>query len=918
MTTTFSPTPVPPAAAPGEAGPGIPLTAAQAEFLAAQTAAPDYAGHNVGQYVELMGPVDTEALRDAVADALDEAPWLRFRLTRGHDGPRQTPVPATGGPRRPAVLDTSGAADPVAAALRLVRGQLACPPRLDLLAAPPGPDGVPDLAGSVLVTVGRDHHLLVQFCHQLAVDGHGLALLNHRVAELYSAAVRGRAAGPSPFAPVTALVEAESAYADSAERRADLAAWTGRLAGAAYPGPLRGRGAPPADTAVRRTVVLPSAATAAVENAARGAGVTWGEAVLAATAAFTAARTGAPEALLAVYAAARTAPGTLRVPSAAVNILPVRIAAGPADTFRDLLARAAAETAFLRRHQRVRGSDVARALWPEHRGHRVPGPLVNLRPFETELDFAGVPGRVVSLASGPVDELAISASRTPEGLLRIDLDANPALYRPDELAAEATGFAALLSDWAARPEEPAARVTGVLAGGPAGGGVRAAAEPARTPPAPAGDRERGPVTLLPAAYRLRAAPGLAERAHEHVLLRVPAGLRAAPLRRAVGTLARRHPALRLALHRAHEVWSQEVLTPSAAPAVTDPGTLRRYPVADPDPAGRDALVARAARAAGESLDPAVARVFRAVWFDAGPAEPGRLLLVAHALSVDDASWQLIADELPVLYDWFAGSGARPGALGEPGGLTGWAAELATRAQSPERVLELPYWTAQASGPAPRAWPPVPGGHRLSTVVEVPVPAGPPGPHPVDVALLAALARTAAGRARLHDGARLAVELELPRPAGAPRTAGRLSTVHGVRLPLDPAGPEPVRRLLAEAPDGGRGQEQLRHLNPQTSVGPSGPAGRGVAYRRRHALTGPESAAGWGPAPAGEWPGADAGGGEPPLAGPVELTVTVAAAPGGGCRATADWRWSAALFDAAEAAELSRATTALAARFAASG
>ncbi|MFJ7203672.1 condensation domain-containing protein [Streptomyces sp. NPDC098789] len=939
MSATASPLPAPSVPAPCASTStvpalteGVPLTAAQSEFLAAQSAAPGYAGHHVGQYVELFGPIDTEALRDAVAASFDEAPWLRFRLTRGDDGPRQSPVREPGGPRRPALLDTSGAADPVAAALDLVRGRLACPPRLDLLADPPTPGDVPDLAGSVLVAAGPEHHLLVQFFHQLAVDGHGLALLGHRIAEHYTAAVHGRPAGPSPFAPVTALVAAESAYAASPERRADLAAWTRHLAGVEPPPPLRGRSAPPADTAVRRTVLLGPADTAAVEAAAREAGATWGEAVLAVTALHTTSRTGAAEAVLAVYAAARTAPGTLRVPAAAVNILPVRIPAGPADTFRSLLARAAVETSFLRRHQRVRGSEVAREVWPDHPGGRVPGPLVNLRPFETELDFAGVPGRVVSLASGPVDDLAVAASRSPEGLLRLDFDANPALYRPTELECEATAFAALLAGLARRPGTPAGQVRAAPArpdpdpeldpirsatapGAPAAGTGPWPSDPARTPPPPA-DREQGPLTLLPAAHRLRSAPWPVERAREHVLLRTPAGLRTAPLRRALATLGRRHPALRLALHQAHGVWSQQVRPAAAAPAVTGATVLRRHPVAGLAPAARTELLARAARAAGAALDPATGAVFRAVWLDAGADGPGRLLLAAHALCVDDVSWQLLTAELPVLYAWFAGDGARPEALGPPGGLTNWAAALAARAQSPDRVAELPYWTELSRAPAPRAWPAAEGGHRTRTRFDVPAPAaGAAGPHPVDTALLTALARVAAGRPRLHDGTRLPVELELPRPEGAPATVGRLSTVHGVRLPLDPDDPGAVRRALAAVPDGGRGQEQLRHLNPQTSALAAGPRGRGVGYRRRAALSDPEAEPGWGPAPAEEWPAPGALGDEPPLTGPVDVTATVRAAPDGGYRVDVDWRWSAALFDAAEALALSETATALAARFA---
>lgn len=168
---------------PAAAGPPPGLTAAQAHILAAQSADPSYAGHNVGQYIELVGALDTVALDEAVLRTLDEAPWLRSRLmTRG------------GLPR----LDTSAAADPVGAAVELVRGRLACPPRPELLTAPAGTGLAPDLTGALLVTVGPRRHLLVQYFHLPAVDGYGVALLSRRIAEVYTALVHGRPPGPTP------------------------------------------------------------------------------------------------------------------------------------------------------------------------------------------------------------------------------------------------------------------------------------------------------------------------------------------------------------------------------------------------------------------------------------------------------------------------------------------------------------------------------------------------------------------------------------------------------------------------------------------------------------------------------------------------------------------------------------------------
>ncbi|WP_030386650.1 condensation domain-containing protein [Streptomyces sp. NRRL S-241] len=417
------------------------LTAAQAHILAAQSADPSYAGHNVGQYIELIGPLDTAALDEAVRRTLDEAPWLRSRLM------------ARGGLPR---LDTSAAADPVGAAVELVRGQLACPPRPELLTAPAGSGPAPDLTGALLVTVGPEHHLLVQYFHLLAVDGYGVALIGRRIAEVYTALVEGRPPGPTPFAPVSVLADADRAYSGSAAQAADRRYWTGRYADRPAPVSPAGRAAPAQDTVRRHTVRLGASDGAALRAAARSARVTWAEVVLATTAVRVSAQAGAREAVLAVYVSARTAPGTLRVPATAVNVLPVRLPVRGADTFRSLLRAAAGELALLRRHQRFRGEELARELWPAYGGGRVPGPLVNLRPFETELDFGGIRGRVVSLASGPVDDLSVSAAAEPGGGLRLDFDANPALYDEAEPARFARLFTADLAALCRAPGVPVA------------------------------------------------------------------------------------------------------------------------------------------------------------------------------------------------------------------------------------------------------------------------------------------------------------------------------------------------------------------------------------------------------------------------------------------------------------------------------
>src|SRR5262249_43947986 len=64
----------------------------------------------------------------------------------------------------------------------------------------------------------------------------------------------------------------------------------------------------------------------------------------------------------------------------------------------------------------------------------------------------------------------------------------------------------------------------------------------------------------------------------------------------------------------------------------------------------DQAAEREAGTAAGRLDPAAGIMVRAVWVDAGDAEPGRLALVAHHLVVDAVSWGILLPDLRTAYD----------------------------------------------------------------------------------------------------------------------------------------------------------------------------------------------------------------------------------------------------------------------------
>ena len=68
-------------------------------------------------------------------------------------------------------------------------------------------------------------------------------------------------------------------------------------------------------------------------------------------------------------------------------------------------------------------------------------------------------------------------------------------------------------------------------------------------------------------------------------------------------------------------------------------------------------------------------MLRAVWFDAGPGEPGRLLLVAHHLVVDGVSWRILLPDLAT--SWVAAdAGEAPRLDPVPTSLRRWSRAVA--------------------------------------------------------------------------------------------------------------------------------------------------------------------------------------------------------------------------------------------------
>ncbi|WP_406006001.1 non-ribosomal peptide synthase/polyketide synthase [Streptomyces sp. NBC_00637] len=451
------------------------------------------------------------------------------------------------------------------------------------------------------------------------------------------------------------------------------------------------------------------------------------------------------------------------------------------------------------------------------------------------------------------------------------------------------------------------------------------------------DDGTGTVPLTPIMRALLERGGPLAAYHQAALLRTPADLTGPGLLAVLGALAARHDMLRARLVRDPE-WALWV--PPAED--TDVATwLTRADVRGADEAGLRAAVSAHAGTARAGLDPDGGAMVRAVWFDAGPGQPGRLLILVHHLVVDGVSWRVLLPDLATA--WAAVSTGRTPEL-PPVELSfaRWSRLLGTRAGDPAAEDELPWWTAALAEGAglPLTRPLDPDRDTVATTghLSLTLPADLTGPllsrvpavfgATVNDVLLTAFALAVGDwRARTPGasgpGGPVLVDLEghgreeeLAGDADLSRTVGWFTSVVPVRL--DPGDADPadafaggpaldealarIRAHLAALPASGIGHGLLRHLNPRTGPGLARLGEPQIEFNYMGRFERPE-AADWSYAPEEDAADLDADPGMP-MSHALTLNALTEDRPGGP-ELSAHWAYAAGLLTEDAVRDLAR-------------
>ena len=194
----------------------FPLTRGQLDIWLAHESGSFGAKWQLGELLRIEGAIDAGLLERAIVQAVREAEPLRAAFFEIDGQVFQKPVdyPDVDLAR----FDLVGSQDPAQDALRLASSI-----QRTLM-----PLGGP-LFKFALLQTRVDEFYLFACCHHIVVDGIGLTLICHRIADIYSAMASGVSIPAAFFGSLSELINCESEYEASTDYLDDQAYWTRNL-----------------------------------------------------------------------------------------------------------------------------------------------------------------------------------------------------------------------------------------------------------------------------------------------------------------------------------------------------------------------------------------------------------------------------------------------------------------------------------------------------------------------------------------------------------------------------------------------------------------------------------------------------------------------------------------------------------------
>lgn len=414
----------------------LPLTPAQFDFWEEFTFHPHEPVSTVAHCITLRGEINESALLAALNQLIKETDVfsVQFRLPDNEEIPLQCCDSRYSPQVR--IIDLQRRKSTQMVARAMMQGDI--DGQLNLLRQP--------LAAVWLIRFSEQHYAVYIRAHHIIVDGFGMALIEHRCAELYQAACQNTSAGLS-LSPFNDFLQEEEHYAASEKWHKDRAYWHQLLANSPPLAVLQKGGEDYGVACLHSDEWLPPAFSQQIIALAQSSDLGWPDLLLALSAMWVA--TYLPDlqcdGILPVWVPVMNRRGYIaaNTPALAVNILPLFITINREESISAFLRRVTAALHKMRIHSRYRIETLA-ADQGIGRGMRYFfSPLINVLPFDPPI-FVGCETSREVMASGPGDGFNITwRGRTDGSELHLDIDAEAGKFGdidPDALRHSLTDY----------------------------------------------------------------------------------------------------------------------------------------------------------------------------------------------------------------------------------------------------------------------------------------------------------------------------------------------------------------------------------------------------------------------------------------------------------------------------------------------
>src|SRR5580700_7831623 len=398
---------------------------------------------NLAESIEIHGPIDPVLFEGALRQAGSEAETVRVRFIEQSDGPRQliSPVLNTTFP----FIDVSSEPDPRGTAESWMMAELTRP--VDLLTG--------QYWVCALFKAAPDRYFWYHRSHHIVMDGFTGGLFARRVAQIYSALAEGRSPEEATFGPLVLLLEEETSYRGSERFARDRQYWLKHFADRPAALSLADQRRQNVGGLLRQTTHLSAESVKALRATAQASGASLPQIMIAAAAAYLYRMTGVEDLVIGLPVAARPKGGLRRVPGMVANAVPLRLAMSPSMSATSLIREVGRQVREAIRHQSYRYEDLRRDLNLLPANQHLFTTVINIEPFDYDLRFAGHPATTHNLSNGSGDDLAVFVYDRGDGKgLRIDFDANPALYSAKDLAHHQQRLVRLVDAIVRDPDRP--------------------------------------------------------------------------------------------------------------------------------------------------------------------------------------------------------------------------------------------------------------------------------------------------------------------------------------------------------------------------------------------------------------------------------------------------------------------------------